>query len=321
MAYARRQRVSGELTCGGGDTMQELVEAWAQEFHRYQPDAVVNARHDTRLSADGFAALLNGAIDVVTFVREPFDAEIASFKAKFGYELTLVNVAGGSYATKGGTHAIAIFVNAKNPLAHLDLQQLDSIFSAERRRGALSRATQWEQLGLGGREWAGRRIHAYGMLHKRESGNPPGIVNFLKQRIMLGGEFARDVIEQTDRAGETALQGIVNRVAEDADGIGYSGFGYATQGVRTVALGESASGPFYAGTEDEVSRRLYPLSRQIYLGFNLAPDQRVPPLLREFIRFVLSGEGQQIVADNHMHFIPLSPAQAAAASRPLDGRR
>lgn len=310
--------MSGQLTCGGADTMQELVEAWAQGFRRCQPDAVVNTKHDMRLSADGFAALMNGAIDVVTFVREPFDAEIDAFKAKFGYAPTLISFAGGSYATKGGTHAIAIFVNANNPLAHLDLQQLDAIYSAERRRGALNRATHWEQLGLSGREWAGRRIHAYGMLHKRESGNPPGIVNFLKQRIMLGGEFARDVIEQADRPGETALQGIVNRVAEDVDGIGYSGFGYAIPGVRTVALGESTSGPFFVGTEDEVGRRVYPLSRQIYLGFNLAPGHRVPPLLREFIRFALSGEGQQIVAGNRMHFIPLSPSQAAAASRLLD---
>jgi phosphate transport system substrate-binding protein len=282
--YAPPAALSGELTCAGGDTMQALTESWGRGFARYNPFARIAVGGDSGLSADGFAALLDGRVTCVTFVREPFPAERAAFVQKFGHEPLLVNVANGSYATKGGTHAIAIYVNAANPLAHLSLVQQDAIFSKTRRRGAPNEITRWGQLGLGA-EWADRPIHVYSMLRGRETGNPPGIVNFLQQRALLGGQLRDDVREQRDSPGETTLQAIVHRVAADRDGIGYSGFGFAEPGVKSVALAETSNGPFYAGTPVEVARRDYPLSR----------------------------EGQQIVAGDAEQFIPLTAAQAAEA--------
>jgi phosphate transport system substrate-binding protein len=102
-------------------------------------------------------------------------------------------------------------------------------------------------------------------------------------------------------------------VADDPDGIGYSGFGYARAAVKTVALAESAGLPYYAGLPAEVARQDYPLSRSIYLGINAAPGTPLPPLLREFLRFVLSAEGQATVERDHMRFLPLDPARAAEA--------
>lgn len=313
-AYAPKTKVSGRLRCSGAETMRDLVAAWARGFAALQPRVVVD-NAATTLSAEGFDALLDGRADVVTFVREPFAAEIAAFVRKFGYAPTLINVAGGSYATKGGTHALAIYVNAANPLARIDLDALDAIYSKERRRGGKPIAT-WGQLGLGG-EWESRPVHAYGMLHRRASGNPPGIVNFLQQRVLRGGEFRDDVREQIDRSGETALDAIVRSVAEDPFGIGYSGFAYAAPGTKTLALAETQRGPWCAGTPDEVARRVYPLSRQIYLGIHHAPGQRLAPALAEFLSFVLSREGQQAVAADRMRFIPLSDEQAALARRAI----
>lgn len=304
--------VAGDLVCDGADTMQDLMDTWAKAFHSLHPGATIHVGHASKFSADGFTAMLAGKADIVTFVREPFRSEITAYTKKFGHQFLVVNVAGGSYATKGGTHAIGIYVNAANPIAQLTLSQLDAVFSKTLRRGASETITTWGQLGLDG-EWRDRPIHLYGMLRQRETGNPPGIVNYVGQRLLMGGEWRDDLREQTDKPGESALQAIVNRVAEDPAGIGYSGFAFAVPGVKTIALAETASGAFFPGQPATVANRNYPLSRQIYLGFNVAPDHPLTPLAREFLRFVLSREGQQAIAEDHMHFIPLNAEQAAAA--------
>ncbi|MFT3790837.1 MAG: substrate-binding domain-containing protein [Rudaea sp.] len=312
--YAPKARFAGTLRVSGADTMRDLVAAWAREFRAFQPDVKID-NAATKLSADGVDALLAGRADVVTYVREPFAAEVDAIARRFGHAPGLVNVAGGSYATKSGTHALAIFVNAANPITHISLDELDAIYSKDRRRGRAA-ITTWGQLGLTG-DWADKPIRAYGMLHQRETGNPPGIVNYFRERVLRGGEIRDGIDEQVDRPGETALDAIVHRVAEDPAGIGYSGFAYAAPGTKTLRLAETPRGPYYAGTPDEVARRVYPLSRQIYLGFRASPDAALAPALREFLAFVLSRQGQKIVAEDRMRFIALTPAQAEASRRAL----
>ena len=315
--YSARLAVEGDIHCTGGSTMQDLAEDWALLFRQRHPRATVRIGHDTSLSAEGFTALMEGRANCVTFVREPFAAEVAAFKSRFGYAPLVVNVAGGSYATKGGTHAIAIYVNAANPLSRITLKQLDAIFSKTRRRGSEVEITRWGQLGLGG-EWANRPIHVYTMLRHRDTANPPGIMNYLEQRMLAGGEFRDDVREQRDTPGEQSIAAIVNRIGTDPNGIGFSGFGYAVAGAKRLALAESDGGPFYSGRPHEVASRDYPLSRQIYLMVNREPGKALTPVLREFLLLALSREGQQAVANDHTQFIPLTAAQAAAARSPLD---
>ena len=204
--YMPTKALAGELRVSGGDTMRPLVESWARKFQVLHPQVSVRVDPVVSLAADGFAALLQGQVELVTFVREPFRGELTEFKQKFGYPLRLVNVAGGSFATKSATHALAIYVNAANPLSRLTLAQLDAVLSTTRRRRAPRTITTWGQLGVQG-EWSTHRVQVYGMLHVRDSGNPPGIVNFIQQRVLLGGEFRSDIHEQVDRPGESALQG------------------------------------------------------------------------------------------------------------------
>ena len=315
--YSPQLAVDGEFHCSGGSTMQDLAEDWARRFRQHHPRAKVRIGHDTSLSAEGFTALMEGRVNCVTFVREPFAAELSAFRSKFGYAPQVVNVAGGSYATKGGTHAIAIYVNAANPLRRVTLKQLDAIFSKSRRRGGDVEITRWGQLGLGG-EWTNRPIHVYTMLRRRDTANPPGIMNYLEQRMLGGGEFRDDVRQQRDTPGEQSLAAIVNRISADPNGIGFSGFGYAVAGAKSLALAEGDGGPFYAGRPHEVASRDYPLSRQIYLMVNREPGKPITPVLREFLLLALSREGQQAVANDAVQFIPLSAAQAAAARSKLD---
>ena len=315
--YTSTTVLAGELRVSGGDTMRPLVESWAREFRVLYPQVTVRVDSVVSLAAVGFAALLRGDAELVTFVREPFRTELTEFKQKFGYPLRLISVAGGSFATKSATHALAIYVNAANPLSRLTLAQLDAVLSTTHRRRAPRTITTWGQLGLKG-EWSTHRVQVYGMLHVRDSGNPPGIVNFIQQRVLLGGEFRNDIHEQIDRPGETALQGIVRAIAADANGIGYSGFGYAVPNTKTLALAESPAGPFYSGSVAEVTQRTYPLSRQIYFGVNGPPGEPLAALSREFIRFALSREGQERVASDAMGFLPLTASQAAAARREME---
>ena len=310
-AYAPSGPVTGTLTCAGADTMHDLADAWARDFRRFHPGATVRVRREGRFAAEGLEAVMSGAADCALFVREPFPAELSAFHAKFGYAPTLVNVAGGSHATKGATHAIAIYVNAANPIGGLTLGQLDAIFSKTRRSGT-PEITTWGELGLGG-EWARRPVRTYGMLRRRETANPPGIVNFLERNMLGGGEFRDDIREQPGTAAEPALDAIVHRIADDPAGIGYSGFAYARPGARTVAIARTAAGPFYAGRPEEIATREYPLSREIYIAVNRAPGKPMATLLAEFLLYALSREGQHVVAADRMRFIPLDAGQAAAA--------
>ena len=294
-------RAAEAMTCVGADTMQDLTAAWAAPF-----GAQVTVDRSTKLSAEGFDRLIAGQADCVTYVREPFASELAAYRDKFKTEPFLLPVAGGSYDTKSGTHAIAVYVNKTNPLSNLTIIQLKTLFGSKT-------ITRWGQLGLTG-EWADRPIHVYGMLRQRGTGNPPGIVNFLQQRVLAGGQFRDDLREQTG----DALQEITNRIAEDPDGIGFSGFGFAQPGVKTLALAEMAQGPFYQGTKDEVANRVYPLSRSIYLMVKPEQGGKLSPLQYQFLAGALSAEGQRAVAADKMGFLPLTPNLRAESRAKLE---
>jgi len=181
------------------------------------------------------------------------------------------------------------------------------LFIDENRDG---RIATWGQLGLTG-EWADKKIALHGMTVRRETGNPPGIVNFLEHRVLAGREWRDGITAHTDvTGGAQALELIVRAVAADPAALGYSGFGYAQPGTNTLALAETDAGPFFAGTAAEVARRDYPLARTIYLCVDRAPDA----LTRNFLRHVLTAEAQHAIAADAQKFFPL-PAAALAAAR------
>ncbi|MDE2487202.1 MAG: hypothetical protein KGO51_07370, partial [Alphaproteobacteria bacterium] len=257
-----------------------------------------------RLAADGFRALLAGRANCALFVREPFPSEEAAFRARFGHAPLLVPVALGSFATRGGTHAIAIWVNDANPVRGLTLAQLRAAFSG--------RAATWGDLGLKG-AWARRPIHLYGMVPTRSSGDPPGVVNYVERRVMAGAPFRRDLAQQVDRPGEQALAAIVRKVAHDPDGLGYSGFGYARSGARTVPLALKTGAPLVGGSPATVADAAYPLTRRIYVLVDRPPGRPLQPGLGRFLLQALSPAGQAAVAADPEGFLPLPAAEAAKA--------
>lgn len=298
--------LAGEVVCASAESMAGLMESWARSFNALHASSPAAIKFRAKYSADFVDALARGKLSVAPFARELFPAEVARIRELSGREPRLVPVATGSRATKGGTHAIAIFVNAKNPLAHISLVQLREIFSQG------GKITTWGQLGLRG-EWADRKISLHGMKVRRASGNPPGIVNFLESRLLSGRPWRDDVREHVDvTGGAQSLDLITRAVAEDESGIGYSGFAYAVPGVKSLALGETDAGPFFEGTESEIARHDYPLTRTIYLCTGPAPDAAT----RKFVRHALSPQGQAAIVSDRQKFFPLTASDVLPAYEP-----
>lgn len=294
------------LTCSGGETLGPLVQAWAEAANRRDPAVDVRLDTGAKLAAEGFEKLLAGRAGCAVFVREPFPRERAEFRARFGREPLLVPVARGSYATRGGTHAIAIYVNAANSLRGLTLAQL-------KRALAAPGARTWGDLGAKG-AWADLPVHVYGMLTRRQSGDPPGIVNYMEGRVMAGAPWRPDRVQLSDKPGDQALAQIVREVARDPDGLGYSGFGYAAPGARAVPLAERAEQDFVAGAPASVADGRYPLARKIYILAD-RPSGGLDKSLRSLLQMALSPDGQAMIAADKEGFLPLTPSERTASLR------
>jgi phosphate transport system substrate-binding protein len=206
--------------------------------------------------------------------------EIDQFESKYGYKPTQIRT---SY------DALAVYVNKDNPIDKLTLAQVDAAFSKTRRRGGKP-ANTWGDLGLTG-DWAGKPISLYG----RNSAS--GTYGFFKEHTLKNGDYKDAVKEQPGSAS------VVQGVTEDRFGMGYSGIGYRTSGVKVVPLAEAAA--FSDGNYADVVAGKYPLNRFLYIYINKAPGKPLDPLVKEFTKFILSKEGQEVVVKDG--YLPLSP--------------
>lgn len=206
--------------------------------------------------------------------------EIDLFEQKFGYKPTQIRVA---------IDALAAFANKDNPIEGLTLEQLDGIFSSTRSLGGKD-ITTWGQLGLTG-DWANRPISLYG----RNSAS--GTYGFFKDVALGKGDFKSTVKEQP---GSSA---VVQGVASDMFGLGYSGIGYKTSGVRAVPLG-TEDGTFYEANMENCLSGDYPLARFLYVYINKKPNEPLDTLTAEFLKYVLSKAGQEIVVRDGYYPLP-----------------
>jgi phosphate transport system substrate-binding protein len=293
-AYKPVEGLSGHLQSIGADTMETLMKYWIEDFQKCYP----NIKLDMEAKASGTAgpALTNGTADLGPIAQEMLPGEEQEFVKKFGYKPYAIRVAGGSYRTPGKTHAIAFFVNSRNPIEKLSYEQVDAIFTSTRKRG-YKEATKWGDVGATG-EWADKPIHLWGLIR------PNGIAHFLEQRVLEGGEWKSGIEERTTVGSLAALDATNQGVAKDPYAIGYAGFGNVMSGVKAVALAEKSSGPYYKGTFEEVLEQKYPLSRVIYIYVNKAPGKPLDAKVREFLKFVLSAKGQEDVVKEGI-FLPL----------------
>ena len=214
--------------------------------------------------------------------------EIDQFEAKYGYKPTQLRT---SY------DALAVYVNKDNPIEKASLAQIDGAFSKTRRRGGKN-AGKWGDLGLTG-DWSARPLSLYG----RNSAS--GTYGFFRENVLSNGDYKDTVKEQPGSAS------VVQGVTEDRFGIGYSGIGYKTSGVKVVALEDK--GLVSSGSYADVIAGKYPLSRFLFLYVNKAPGKALDPVVREFLRFVFSREGQEIVVKDGYYPLPAKIVQEELA--------
>ena len=294
-------KLSGHFKGAASDVLPSLVRLWVESFERIYPEVHIDVPPPYAGSL-GAKELVNGSLDFVFVSRELRPDDITDFKTKFGYEPLSVPVSGGSYRHFGFLDAIVFFVNRRNPIETITFGQLDGILSSSRNRGGPP-ITTWRQLGVTG-DWADKPIHAYGI----QPWN--GFEEYVRQRVLSvdskRGEWRDDL------HFDKVVFPIAARVANDPYGIGYSGVSYIDAPVKVLALRVGDSGPFYPPTYDNVARMTYPLSRLIYFNLNQPPGKPLDPALEEFLRFVLSRDGQEIVV-RHAIFLPLRAEQATRA--------
>jgi phosphate transport system substrate-binding protein len=296
-AYKKNADFSGTIKSVGADTMEDLMKLWIDDFRKMYPG--INFDMQAKASGTAAPALTDGSADIGPVAREMLPNEVAPFQQKYGYEPFAIRVAGGSYRTPGKTHAIAILVNGKNPIDKLTLAQLDAIYSKTRKRG-YKQVNTWGDVGATG-DFADKPIHQWGLIQ------PNGIAHFLDERVLENGEYKNGITERTTVGNLPALDAIAQGVAADPYAIGYSGFTSVIEGTKSVALAQDSKTPYNKGTFQEVVEQRYPLSRVIYIYVNRAPGKPLDPKVTEFLKFVLSEQGQQDVEKEGV-FLPLTPS-------------
>ncbi len=278
--YQRVSGVSGTLSSIGSDTLANLMTLWTEAFKREYPNVTIQVQAAGSSTAP--PALTEGTASFGPMSREMKDKEIEAFEARHGYKPTAIRVA---------IDALAVYVHKDNPIEALTIPQVDAIFSVTRRCGANSSIDRWGDLDLGG-SWASRQIQLYGR------NSVSGTYGYFKQVGLCSGDFKNTVNEQPGSAS------VVQSVSASLNGIGYSGIGYVTSGVRAVPLAEYEGGEPVAATGENAIAGDYPLSRYLYVYVNKRPGTPLPPLEQEFLKLVLSRSGQEIVGKDG--YIPMS---------------
>ena len=269
--YKKAQGVSGNLNSIGSDTLNNLMTLWAEAFQKQYPS--VKIQIEGKGSSTAPPALISGTAQLGPMSRLMKPEEIDGFEKQYGYKPTPVRVA---------VDGLAVFVNKDNPLTELTMPQVDAIFSKTRKGGAAEDVTTWGQLGLKG-AWAAKPISLYG----RNSAS--GTYGYFKEHALYKGDYKDTVKEQPGSAA------VVQGITADKFAIGYSGIGYKTSDVKSLKLAAKDGGEFVTDDADNVYSGKYPLARFLYVYVNKASDKPLDPLVQQFLMFVLSKEGQEIV--------------------------
>ncbi len=276
--YQKVSGISGNLSSVGSDTLANLMTLWAEDFKRVYPN--VNIQIQAAGSSTAPPALTEGTSQFGPMSRKMKDGEIEAFEKRYGYKPTAIPVA---------IDALAVFVHKDNPIKGMTMMQLDETFSTTLKCGGTKHVSNWGDLGLTG-DWASKDVQLFGR------NSVSGTYGYFKEHALCKGDFSNSVNEQPGSAS------VVQSVSSSLNGIGYSGIGYKTSGVRALPLSKDGK-TFVEATEENAISGSYPLSRYLFIYVNKQPNKPLQPMQLEFIKMVLSKQGQQIVAKDG--YIPL----------------
>jgi len=277
--YKSVSGISGNLSSVGSDTLANLMTLWAESFKRAYPN--VNIQIQAAGSSTAPPALTEATSSFGPMSRKMKSKEIAAFEDRYGYKPTAIPVA---------IDALAVYVNKDNPVKGFAIPDVDAVFSSTRKCGGDKDIKKWGDLGLSG-AWKNRDIQIYGR------NSVSGTYGYFKKKALCKGDYKNNVNEQPGSAS------VVQSVSTSVNGIGYSGIGYKTSGVRAVPLTKKVGGNFIEATPGNAVSGKYPLSRFLYVYVNKHPNKELAPLEKEFIKLILSQQGQEVVIKDG--YIPL----------------
>lgn len=278
--YEKASGVSGNLSSVGSDTLANMMTLWAEEFKQMYPN--VNIQIQAAGSSTAPPALTEGTSQFGPMSRKMKPNEEEAFEKHYGYKPTAVRVA---------IDALAVFVHKDNPIKGLTVEQVDGIFSSTHKCGS-SDIQRWGDLGLDG-NWSAKDVQLYGR------NSVSGTYGYFKEHALCKGDFKANVNEQPGSAS------VVQSVSQSLNAIGYSGIGYKTAGVKAVAIAKKGN-EFIEATAENAANGTYPLSRYLYVYVNKQPNKDLAPMEKEFIRYVLSKQGQQVVEKDGYVTLPKS---------------
>ncbi len=293
--YVKTSGVSGTLSSVGSDTLANLMTLWAEAYKKEYPS--VNIQIQGAGSSTAPPALTEGTANLGPMSRKMKDGELSAFEQKHGYKPTAIAVA---------VDALAVFVHKDNPIKGLTIQQVDAIFSVTRLCGARTDIKTWGDVGIAG-DLANRPIQLFGR------NSVSGTYGYFKEQALCKGDFKANVNEQPGSAS------VVSAISSSLNGVGYSGIGYKTSNVRTVPLARSEGGEFVEDNETNALNGSYPLARFLYVYVNKAPNKPLAPLEAEFIKLVLSRQGQEVVTKDGYIPLPAKVVTKALADLGLQG--
>lgn len=331
-AYVPRDMALGVVRIYG-TPLESLVGDWASAFRAKQGHVRLEAYLVN--TSQAFAGLLTGRADIGLMGHRTWHTSLMAFNQAFGYEPLEIRFATGSFDDpKGSTPGLMFIVNKANPLAKLTLEQIDGIFCAQRTggwdgvhwstaaaRGPEKNIRTWGQLGLTG-EWADKPIHVHG-----SDVTLSNWADLVEREACHGGKKWNPALIEGPRAdiglkakGKWRDQEITDGVEHDPYAIGFvfqRVVNAAHADVKVLPLARTAAGPFVAPSAQTFFDGSYPMHNGAYLYLNRVPGKPLNVRDREFVRFVLSREGQRIVADSRI-FIPLDADQVQAELRKLE---
>jgi phosphate transport system substrate-binding protein len=278
----------------GSDTLNNLMTFWVESFGKQYPNVKIQV--EGKGSSTAPPALIEGTSQLGPMSREMKSEEIDQFEKKYGYKPTKIAVA---------IDTLAVFVHKDNPIKSLTLQEVDAMFSKTRKGGHPKEVKTWGDLGLKG-AWAASPVSLYG----RNSAS--GTYGYFKEHALFKGDYRDTVKEQPGSSS------VVQSVSSDKGAAGYSGIGYATSGVRAVPLAneKAYNGEAFPATYENALNGKYPMARFLYVYINHNPKKPIDPLTKEFIKFVLSKEGQEIVVKDG--YLPLTAAMETTELKKLN---
>jgi phosphate transport system substrate-binding protein len=314
-AYKPERKVEGVIRTLGNFHMETVLKYWEDGFRRHHP----GVRFEDKMlgTANAIAGLYLETADIAVMGREMIPMESIAFRRVFRYDATEIAVATASFNVPLETFAFAILVHKDNPISRLTVPQVARAFGCGAVAGSGCGARTWGEVGATG-EWAARPIHLYGY----EANT--GLGYFFEQKVLSGKhrwncdlhEYA-NINAADGKVSANAGDLMVRDLAGDPEGIAFCGFGHKTAEVKALALAADEHSPFVELTKLNVANRSYPLTRTVYFDINRPPGKPLNPLLREFLRYILSLEGQADVARQEI-YLPLTSAMMAKERAKLD---